>query len=67
MTPHLPSHWVAGIKIGEEWKGEFYATAEELLEWCEEQMHDEPVVCLVLDLCDAQKVYKEWWEKVKSE
>ena len=62
--PHLPNHWVAGICKEEEWVGEFYATSDELLQWCEDEMHDELVVLLVLDLCEAQKVYEEWWESL---
>jgi hypothetical protein len=63
---HLPKHWVAGIYKEEEWVGEFYATSEELLVWCEEAHQDELVVQLVLDLCEAQLVYEEWWEKLNN-
>jgi hypothetical protein len=66
MTPHLPKHWVAGICVEGEWQGEFFATADELLLWCEEQYQDEQVVLLVLRICDAQEIYQEWWEKVKN-
>ena len=64
---HLPSHWVSGVYKEEEWIGEFYATPDELLIWCEEEYQDELVVKLVLDLCDAQKVYEEWWGKLQEE
>lgn len=68
MIPHLPKHWVAGVYSKEEdvWKGEFYATCDEMLIWCEEEHHDELVMCLVLDLCECQKIYEEWWEKVRN-
>lgn len=65
MEKHLPDHWVAGIYHNEEWYGKFYATSEELLVWCEEEHHDEPVILLVLDICECLKVYEEWWNKVK--
>ena len=67
MIAHLPKHWVAGICLEDEWRGEFYATSDELIQWCEDEMQDELVVLLVLDLCEAQKVYEDWWEKVKNE
>jgi hypothetical protein len=65
-VPHLPKHWAAGILKEDEWVGEFYATPQELLVWCEEEFQDELVVQLVLDLCDSQKVYEEWWEGVRK-
>ena len=64
-TPHLPEHWVAGIYKEDEWVGEFYATSEELLVWCEDEHQDELVVQLVLDLCESQLVYEEWWNKIR--
>jgi len=64
-TPHLPEYWVSGIKKEDEWVGEFYATPEEMLVWCEEEYQDELVVQLVLDLYESQLVYKEWWDKVR--
>jgi hypothetical protein len=67
MIPHLPNHWTAGILKEDEWVGEFYATPQELLVWCEEEYQDEAVVSLVLDLCEAQQVYEEWWERMKDE
>lgn len=66
MIPHLPKHWVAGLYVEGEWRGEFYATAEQLLVWCEQEYQDEPVVLLVLRICDALQVYEDWWESIKD-
>ena len=63
---HQPSHWVAGILKDEEWYGNFHATPDELLKWCEEENDDPAVWSLVMDLCECQEVYQKWWEGLEK-
>lgn len=67
MEPHLPKHWVAGVYKDGEWYGEFAATADELMTWCQDNAeHDYAVEDLVLRICECQLVYEEWWERVQK-
>jgi hypothetical protein len=63
MEPHKPDHWVAGLLAGDEWRGKFHATEEELYEHLEKDCDSDAEALLVYNVIDSMKVYQLWWEK----
>ena len=66
MIAHLPEYWVAGLFTRDEWHGDFCATPQELLDWCENGGYDEGVTDLVLQIAECQLVYQLWWDNIKG-
>lgn len=69
LTPHKPSHYIAGVYIHQTkvWVGEFEATTEELIGYGIDAGLSDPESILVSDMIHAQATYEEWWDRVRFE
>jgi hypothetical protein len=66
---HEPTLYVGGVYLSEldEWRGEFYASQRELLDYAEHDVSTVAEFDIVMTMAIAQYEYEAWWRKIRNE
>lgn len=66
FEPHKPDYYVAGLKVGDEWKGKFHADEDGLYAHLEKDCETDEEGLIVIGMIEALKYYQIWWEDVRA-